>query len=111
MKKIYIAGKLNDTAPKYIQNIYKMIKTAKKARNSGFAVYVPAIDILEGLVDGNFEYDDYFNNSIEWLKVSDGILLVENWLNSPGALKEISIAKKHNIPIFTDINELIKHFS
>jgi hypothetical protein len=82
MKKIYIAGKLNDTAVGYIKNCHKMIKTAKEVRSAGFSVYVPCIDFLEGLVDGGFEYNDYFDNSQPWLLASDAVFLTPGWGSS-----------------------------
>ena len=54
MIKVYIAGKLNDDAVGYIKNMHRMINTAKSVRKLGCCVYVPCLDILEGLVDGEW---------------------------------------------------------
>lgn len=64
MKKVYIAGKLNDAAVGYIKNIHRMITTANKIQRLGYSVYVPCLDILCGIVDGNMEYQDYFENNL-----------------------------------------------
>lgn len=109
MKKIYIAGKLNDPACDYIKNVHHMIKTAKMVRDAGYAVYVPGIDMLEGLVDGNMEYDDYFNNSQEFLLVCDGVFVCSNWESSKGTKREIVLATIHNIPVFYSIDDLMEH--
>jgi len=107
LKKVYIAGKLNDMAVGYIKNCHKMIKTARLVRNEGFSVYVPCVDLLEGLVDGNFDYDDYFENSQPWLLSSDAVFLTPGWGESEGTKREIALATEHNIPVFENLNVLI----
>lgn len=110
MKKIYVAGKLNADAVGYIKNIHKMIRTAKVLRNQGFSVYVPCNDFLEGIVDGDFEYEDFFDNSQPWLLSSDAMFLTPGWETSSGTLKEIKLAREHNIPVFYNIDALKKYF-
>ena len=73
MIRVYVAGKLNADAVGYIQNMHRMIKTAKELRDAGFSVYVPCNDFLEGLVDGSFDYKEYFDNSQPWLSVSNAV--------------------------------------
>ena len=90
--RCYIAGKLNADAVGYIQNMHKMIRVARELRKLGIAVYVPCNDFLEGLVDGDFTYLDYFNNSQPWLEVSDFIFVVPGWETSDGTKKEIGRA-------------------
>jgi len=111
MKKIYVAGKLNDDAIGYIKNMHRMIKTAKKVRDAGFSVYVPCIDILEGLVDGNFEYSDFFNNSQPWLLSADAIFLTPGWGTSEGTKREIALARENDIPVFDSLEVMIAHFN
>ena len=115
MNRIYIAGKLNDEACDYIENVRKMIINAEEVRKAGFAVFIPGIDLLCGLVNGNWTYKDYFINSQPWLLVSDGIYVQgKNWKESPGTLKEIQLAKEKRIPIFyqedNGLKEMIYYF-
>ena len=114
MIKVYVAGKLNDDACGYIQNLHRMILLANAAREAGFAVFVPGIDILQGLLAGNWTYRQYFDNSQPWLRSSDAILVVEEgWRTSTGTLREIETAKTHNIPVFygfDGLKEMKKHF-
>jgi len=107
--KVYVAGKLNDDAVGYIKNCHRMIKTAKELRNAGFCVYVPCIDFLEGLVDGNFDYPDYFDNSQPWLLSSDAIFLTPGWETSKGTMMEIALAESNGIRVFDKI-DMIKEF-
>jgi len=106
-KKIYIAGKLNASAVEYIKNIHRMLGYARTIRKMGFSVYVPAIDILLGIFEGDLEYSDYFENSQPWLMVSDAIFVVPGWEGSEGVKREIETAKELEIPIFYDFIALI----
>lgn len=110
-KKVYVAGKLNDNAVGYIKNVHKMIKTARMLRNAGYAVYVPCNDVLEGFVDGNFDYAEYFDNSQPWLKSSDAMYLVPGWETSSGTRKEMSTADSYGIPIFDNLEKMNLHFN
>jgi hypothetical protein len=108
--KGYVAGKLNDDAVGYIKNMHNMIKTARELRKLGFAVYVPCNDILEGLVDGNFGYADYFDNSQPWLLSSNFVFLCEGWQASTGTKRETVLAQENNIPVFEQINQLKEYY-
>jgi hypothetical protein len=110
MKRVYVAGKLNDDAIGYIKNMHRMIKTARELRKEGFAVYVPCNDFLEGLVDGDFSYKEYFDNSQPWLEASDALFLSPGWETSMGTQREIARARECNIPIFKEMKNLIDYF-
>jgi hypothetical protein len=105
--KVYVAGKLNDPACDYIKNMHNMIKEAGTLRKAGFAVYVPCIDMLEGLVDGHFEYEDYFNNSQPFLLSCDAVYVCPiGFESSEGTKREIITAEEHDIPVFYNIDSL-----
>lgn len=108
MKKVYIAGKLNGMACDYIKNIHRMIISAEKVRKAGFAVFVPGLDFLQGVVFGNWDYPDYFDNSQPWLDASDAIFLTPGWETSEGTKREIERAKAQNIPVYNDLDTLVK---
>jgi len=108
MKRVYVAGKLNDDACGYIINVHNMIVWAEKVRKAGFAVFVPGLDFLQGLVFGNWSYKDYFDNSQPWLDVSDAVFLVPGWESSDGTKREIERAKLQNIPVYTDLECLVR---
>ena len=104
--RVYVAGALNSDAVGYIKNMHRMIKTAKLLRDNGYSVYVPCNDFLEGLVDGNFSYNEFFDNSQPWLGVSDAVFLTPGWENSEGTKREIENAKKLGIPVCKYLYEL-----
>jgi hypothetical protein len=111
MKRIYIAGKLNDTdAVKYLYNVHKMMHVAELVKKAGFSVYVPAIDLLMGIKFGYTDYNNYFDGSQPWLEVSDAVFLVPGWETSPGTAKEMRRAEKNHIPVFGSIMEMSEHF-
>lgn len=108
MKRIYVAGKLNGMACNYIKNVHQMIIWAEKVRKLGFAVFVPGLDFLQGVVFGNWDYPDYFDNSQPWLDAADAIFLVPGWEKSSGTKREIERAKTRNIPVYNDLDLLDK---
>ena len=108
MKRIYIAGKLNGMACDYIKNIHKMVIAAEEVRKAGFAVFVPGLDFLQGLVFGNWDYSDYFDNSQSWLDVSDAVFLTPGWETSEGTKREIKRAISQNILVYDNLDLLIK---
>ena len=104
MKKIYIAGALNSDAVGYIKNLHRMCNNALLVMKQGYSVFIPGLDFMVGFLDGNFEYKDYFNNSWEWLQVSDGVFVV------PGSDNSIRKANELNIPVFRNIDTMNKYF-
>jgi len=108
MKKVYIAGKLRDNAINYVRHCHRMIKTAKQVRDLGCAVYVPCLDLLELLINPDLEFENLFNNSFEWVKVSDAVFLTPGWETSKGTEMEIELAHKLNIPVFDKLEDLRK---
>ena len=107
MFRVYIAGKLNGMAVDYVKNVHVMIKTADIVRREGVAVFVPGIDFLCGLVAGDWDYDDYFDNSQPWLEVSDAIFLTPGWEKSKGTAREITRAEELDIPVFKRLEDLV----
>jgi len=108
MNKIYIAGALNSDAVGYIRNLHRMISYSNKLRRKGYSVFVPGLDILMGLLDGDFDYKDYFENSQPWLAVSDIMFVCPGWESSKGTVKEIESAKELGIPVVYNDTDLLK---
>jgi hypothetical protein len=114
MKRIYIAGPYsgNDILT-ILSNIRNGIKLAVRVlQHKGFSPFCPWLDFLFDLVleDGQkITIDDYYEYSMAWLEVSDAVLLMPGWKNSTGAIKEKHRAEQLNIPIYTDLEVLIKN--
>ena len=107
-KRVYVAGKLNDMACAYIQNVYKMCTAAERVRKAGFAVFVPGIDLVMGLIHGNWTYEDYFENSQPWLDASDAVFVTASWKTSVGTRREIERAEAQGIPVFYTLAALVE---
>ena len=106
-KTVYIAGALNSDAVGYIKNMHNTIAHGLKVKKLGFAVYVPGTDFLMGLVDGNFDYPDYFDNSQPFLLACNYVFVCPGWENSKGTAKEIELAKACNIPVvYNDVDKM-----
>jgi len=105
-KRCYIAGRLNGMACDYIKNVHHMIYWAEIVRKIGCAVFIPGLDFLCGVIHGDWEYDDYFDNSQPWLAASDCIFVTPEWEESKGTKREIEYAESLGIPVFYDIGEL-----
>lgn len=108
--RVYVAGKLNADASGYTNNVHNMILEAEKIRLAGFAVFVPGLDFLQGVVIGNWKYEDYFANSQAWLDASDAMFLIPGWESSEGTKKEIERAKRKGIPVCKSVEELFELF-
>jgi nucleoside 2-deoxyribosyltransferase len=109
MKLVYIAGKLNADAVGYLKNVHAMCKVAEECRRAGFAVVVPCLDFVMGIVFGDYEYEDYYNNNQEILDRCDAVLVCPNWETSEGTKKEILRAESRGIPVFSSLDELKKY--
>jgi len=105
-KKVYIAGALNADACGYIKNLHKMIKWSEQVRRLGFTVFVPGLDFLVGIVMGDMDYKDYFENNQLWLDASDIVFVTPGWETSSGTKKEIERAIKQGIPVCYELDEL-----
>ena len=112
MKKlIYVAGALRSDIPTYIRNMHNMIKEADKIRRLGFAVIIPCEDILRGLVCGDYEFEDYFENSFIVLERCDAVYVCHGWEKSEGTKKEIKRAEEKGIPVFYTKEALQEEFT
>jgi|AntDeeMinimDraft_5_1070356.scaffolds.fasta_scaffold04577_6 hypothetical protein len=117
MIKVYVAGAYSDNnAIGALKNIGRGQSVAAELFMLGFAPFTPWHDksfVIENWT-GDFTVNMFYDYSMEWLKVSDVVLIVPNtkglktWQESKGTLKEIEIAEKNNISVFYNIKDLIK---
>jgi len=105
-KRVYVAGKLNADACGYIKNLNTMIRAADAVRRAGFAVFIPGMDFLAGLVCGDWQYRDFFDNSQPWLAAADAVFVLPNWRQSKGTKREIQLAKKMDVPVCYSLKQL-----
>ena len=111
--RVYIAGALSskekvNRSPSqiivdYIQNVHTMCQTASKVRRMGHEPYVPGLDLLLGIIAGDWEEEEYRGLGMSFLSVCDAVL-VTSW--SWGVEQEVEYAKELGIPIFYSEEEL-----
>ena len=105
--KVYIAGKISDYGTDHLNNMHKFFMYQNELIRLGFAPYNPAADYLLGIMYGDYTYDMYFEPNVEWLKMADAMILLPGYEDSKGTQKEMKIARKQGIPIFTNIPDLV----
>lgn len=112
MKKIYIAGAYSaDTGLEMLDNIRKGMRMATKVMLAGFAPYCPWLDHQFAFMLREREeliVEDYRDVSMEWLKVSDAMLVLPKFLYSVGTAEEIKVAKSLGIPIYFTFADMVK---
>jgi len=125
-KLIYVAGKYSpksiknsERVPEYIQKrvyhdrIKKNIEFARehavKIWESGFTAIVPHLNTFHFEDDCNCNYEDYMVGDFEILSRCDGIYLLPNYAESPGALRERRQARHLRLPMFHNLKELIEY--
>jgi len=106
MKTVYVAGKLNAMAVDYIKNMNNMIWCANTIKSKGYAVYIPCLDFLTGLVIGYYDYEDYADNNMAWLEKADLVYVMAFSEDSIGTQKEKQRASELGIPIITRMEQL-----
>lgn len=112
--RLYVAGAYSsDNVIGVLDNIREGLRASTKAFLAGFSPFCPWADFLYQFMlrDGEtFTVQDYYNYSISWLKVSDGMLLVPGFEKSSGTKKEIEIANELGIPVFFFLDDAITYF-
>ena len=113
--RVYIAGALSSkqntsrnpsrVVTDYIQNLNRMCETASELKMLGYYPYVPGLDFMLGLVDGDWEEDDYREIGMAFLEVCDAMCVIsESW----GVIREVAVARQLNIPVYYGIDAFMK---
>ena len=113
MIKVYVAGSYSaNNVLDVLKNIGRGEQLAADIFKLGFAPFCPwhDKDFIIKNPDENYTVDQFYQYSIEWLKVSDCILLAEGWENSKGTIEEINIAEKMDMPVFDSVNKLVRYW-
>ena len=105
MKRVYIAGAYSsDNVLGVLRNISNGLRVSKEVMLAGYAVFSPWLDHQLVLMCNDREcptVQHLQSHSIAWLEVSDAVVLVPGWEQSNGTKKEIEIAEKLGIPVYS----------
>ncbi len=90
--KIYIAGQITGL------NDYKEIfaKAEEDMVACGNVVMNPAV------LNTGFAYEEYMEVCFSMIDVCDGVYMLSNWNNSPGAKREMAYAIRHNKDVYLE---------
>lgn len=103
--RIYVAGPYSqgDVAI----NVRKAYEAADRLASLGFAPFVPHSTHFWHMLFPR-PYDFWLELDNQFLPLCEGVLRLPGL--SRGADKEVNLAKTLNIPVFTDIGDLVNHF-
>lgn len=117
MIKVYIAGAYSDNnVLGVLRNIGRGQYWGAELFKRGFAPFVPWFDkefVIQNF-DYEFEVKQFYEYSMIWLHASDAVFVVpdvpglRSYKDSKGTLAEIAEAEKAGIPVFYDIDNLMK---
>lgn len=118
--RVYVAGPYSsDNVMGVFKNMRKGIKKSMDLFTLGFAPFVPWLDYQFCFMDFNEELNikDFYEYSLEWLRVSDVLFVQGSWFESKGTIAEIAEAQNLEIPIYyendpdlgMDLNALLSY--
>lgn len=109
MKRIYVAGAYS--APDILTamgNMRRGLQLSAACLKAGFAVYSPWCDCLLHFHE-EFTIEQCYAYSAPWLRASDAVLVVvEGFQESRGTQAELLLARELKIPVFFDLDSLIR---
>lgn len=109
MKKVYLAGAYSGNTLEFLDNIRRGMRMGTELLLKGYAPFVPWLDhqlFLQLRDDESICIEAIRNYSLEWLRVSDCVLVLPNSQKSAGTKKEIKLAKELGIPIYYRLEDL-----
>jgi hypothetical protein len=106
--RIYVGGKYTDDhAFKVLNNMRIGMEYSVKVLKMGHSPYCPWLDYpfvwLEG---GELEVERLYELSMDWLRVSDAVLLIPGWETSKGSVAEKEEAERLGIPIYYSLEDI-----
>lgn len=107
---VFIAGPFSaSNAWKREQNIRRAEEVAFKVAELGMMPLCPHANtrnFADTLTD-----EFWYEGTLELMRRSDVVILLDNWQESKGAVREREEAIKLNKPIFSSVEELYEYFS
>lgn len=107
--RVYVAGAMSSTDPlKFLDNLRKGMRVSAQILLSGHSVFSPFIDysLFFALSDGErISAECIKESNLDWLFVSDCMVLVPGWEDSVGTKAELLFAEENNIPVYSSIEE------
>ena len=99
--KIYVSGPYSGNAVKGTRDA---ILAAEKLKRHGHLPFVPHLSLLWDLVCPS-SYSEWIDYDLAWVCACDALLRLPG--ESPGADREVEVAKSNDKPIYYSIEEII----
>jgi len=79
---------------------------------AGYSAFIPWFDFLMKLVGRGAEIETKHFQAycMEWLKVSEVVLVLPGWESSSGTIAEIKVAQELGIPVLYSFEDLLEKF-
>jgi hypothetical protein len=109
---VFIAGPFNEftdyegTVHNITMNILDAMTYSELLWKNGIANICPHLN--SGNMFGRVDEANFVKGYKEILRACTKLLLIKNWEYSTGAVGERMEAEKNGIPVYTDVNKLIK---
>ena len=102
--RVYVCGpysckSVDGNVIEILSNMRRGLAISIQVMQAGHAVYSPWLDFQFGLI-ADIPMEMFKRNSMEWIKVSDAMLLVNGWQDSAGCRAEVAEASLHGVPVF-----------
>jgi len=107
MRLIYIAGPYRGTTGWEIEeNVRQAERVALQVWKMGYAAICPHCNTR--MFFGEIDEDLAMKGCLEILQRCDGVLFIQGWEGSEGAMIEWQEARRRNIPIYYELSALLE---
>lgn len=108
-KRVYVAGPLSggETLDDGVQlrNVRAAIDAGARLMEAGYAPYVPHLTYYWHERHPH-AYEDWIALCLAWVSVADAVLRLPG--DSPGADREVALARECGVPVFGSVEELLE---
>jgi hypothetical protein len=102
--RVYICGPINGSG-KVTLNVRRAVEVASTLLKRGYAPYVPHLNCLWEISSGeDFSVEEWLTLDFEFLSACDAVLRLPG--ESPGADREVALAKKLKIAVYHSLDTL-----
>lgn len=104
--KVYVAGPFSK-GDQFV-NVRRACDAAQDLRLLGFIPFNPLLSSLAHFAHP-MSYEEHMSEDLAWLSVCDAVFRIPG--ESPGADREVFLARRLRIPVFTDLAVLESYFT
>lgn len=117
--RIYVAGAITPYPSEhpvmgFLGNIKRGVRASLEVLLAGLVPFSPFLDYQYWFyLRGNEKITEKMikDLSMEWLRVSDAVLVLPKWRKSSGTKAEVVIARELKIPVFYNLEDIIDYNS